>query len=110
MLENIKQFDINVKSLTERIQDQEKTLRDINREIGTNPEETLYTLRNSIEEYEQQEKELINKVEKELRIEKSRLDGEQGKLKHILSEHTDLREKGLAICPKCGQKVNFEKM
>lgn len=57
---------------------------------------------------ESTEERLRKIVDEELGGERRGLDGQIAKLSHQIEEHVELKKGGIAVCPKCGQRVDHE--
>jgi len=91
-----------------RRRDREEDLRRIYMEIGEQPEGRLADLRERLREIADLEERLQRRVDEGLGGERRELDGEIARLRHQVGEHLELRERGVAVCPKCGQRVDYE--
>jgi len=101
---------LQLEGLKERLKDREKDLADIYSRIGEAPESRLVEVEERRVKAVELETRLRDLLEKQLEVERRGLDGEIAALKHRINEHAELKETGVAICPKCGQKIDFEKL
>ena len=91
-----------------RRRDREKDLVGLYETIGEQPEQRLAELQEQRRTTAELEERLRTIVEKDLGGERRPLDGEIARLEHQLNEHQELKEQGVAVCPKCGQRVDYE--
>lgn len=96
--------------LRERQKDREKDLTEIYSRIGESPESRLAEAEERRMKTMDLENRLRDLLEKQLEVERRGLDGEIASLNHRISDHAELKEMGVAVCPKCGQKIDFEKL
>ena len=91
-----------------RRKDREKDLVNLYEAIGEQPERRLAELQERRRTAAQLEERLRLVVEEDLGRERRELDGEIARLEHQTGEHMELKEQGVAVCPKCGQRVDYE--
>ena len=91
-----------------RRRDREKDLVGLYEAIGDQPEQRLAELQGRRRAMVELEERLRRIVEEELGQRRRKLDGEIARLEHQIGEHLELREQGVAVCPKCGQRVDYE--
>ena len=91
-----------------RQQDRQEDLSGLYEEIGKQPERRSAELEDRRRAAAELEDRLRRIVEEDLGRERRKLDGDIARLEHQVSEHLELREQGVAVCPKCGQRVDYE--
>jgi exonuclease SbcC len=84
-----------------------KDLEDIQNSLGNSPEDRLDELRVGVMECKATENRLQNLVDKELGGERRDVAGEVSRLSHQINEHVTFKDKGLTLCPTCGQEINY---
>lgn len=77
-------------------------------DLGESPEDRRAELQAMRRSAEATEERLQQLVDVELGGERRTLDSEIALLSHQIGEHRELGEKGLTICPKCGQEIDYE--
>jgi exonuclease SbcC len=88
----------------QRYQDLQKLYED----LGESPEDRRAELQARRRSAEATEERLQLLVDAELGGERRTLDSEIALLTHQIGEHRELGEKGLTICPKCGQEIDYK--
>lgn len=106
----MEQKNLQLEVLKGRRRDREKDLLDIYTRLGESPESKLVELEERKAKSIELENRLREILEKQLEVERRTLDGEIASLKHRINEHGELKDAGIAICPKCGQHVDPEKL
>lgn len=91
-----------------RRKDREKDLVGLYGAIGKQPEQQLAEFQEQRRSMVALEERLQRIVDVDLGTERRELDAEVARLEHQIEEHLELKEQGVAICPKCGQKVDYE--
>jgi len=101
---------LKLEALRARIKDRERDLQDLYSRLGEEPESRLAELEERRAKAMELERRLQDILEKQLEVERRGLDGEIASLNHRIREHAELKEMGVAVCPKCGQRIDFEKL
>jgi len=91
-----------------RRKDREKDLVGLYEAIGKQPEQQLAEFQEQRRSMVALEERLQRIVDVDLGTERRELDADVTRLEHQVGEHLELKEQGVAICPKCGQKVDYE--
>jgi len=91
-----------------RRKEREKDLVSLYEAIGDRPEQRLAELQERRRATVELEERLGRIAEEDLGRERRELDGEVSRLEHQIGEHLELKEQGVAVCPKCGQRVDYE--
>ncbi len=91
-----------------RREDRERDLEEFQEDMGERPEEKREQLQANRRAAQATEERLQRLVDEELGSELRTLDAEKARLEHQIKEHAELREQGLMVCPKCGQKIDYE--
>jgi len=91
-----------------RRRDREKDLVGLYEAIGDQPDRRLAELQERRRAMVELQERLRRIVEEDLGPERREIDGVVARLEHQIGEHLELREQGVAVCPKCGQRVDYE--
>jgi len=91
-----------------RREDREIDLDELHKAMGERPEERREQLQANRRAAQATEERLQRLVDEDLGGELRMLDAETARLEHQIKEHAELREQGLTVCPKCGQKIDYE--
>ena len=91
-----------------RREDREQDLAELYEAMGERPEEKREELQADRRAAKSTEERLRRLVDEELGRERRDIDAEIARLEHEIKEHVELREKGLTVCPKCGQKIDYK--
>ncbi|KON29850.1 hypothetical protein AC482_05325 [miscellaneous Crenarchaeota group-15 archaeon DG-45] len=91
-----------------RRRERENDLVGLYQAIGDQPERHLAELQERRRTSVELEERLGRIVEEDLGQERRALDGDVSRLNHQIGEHLELKEQGVAVCPKCGQRVDHE--
>ncbi len=91
-----------------RRKDRERDLVGLYEAIGEQPEQRLAEFQERRRTIVELEERLQSIVEGDLGMERRDIDGEVARLEHQIGEHLELKEQGVAVCPKCGQQVDYE--
>ena len=108
--EEVESKRLRLEVLKGRQRDRENDLQELYSRIGEEPESRLAELVEKKAKSMELEARLQNILEKQLEVERRGLDGEITSLNHRITEHAELEEMGVAVCPKCGQEIDFEKL
>lgn len=76
--------------------------------IGEAPAARRSELEARLRAAEATEERLRKIADEELGRERRALDGQIARLSHQIHEHVELKKGGVALCPKCGQSVDYE--
>ena len=91
-----------------RREERERDLEGLYEGMGERPEEKREQLQADRRAAQATEERLQRLVDEELGGERRGIDGAVARLEHQIREHAELSEQGLTVCPKCGQKIDFE--
>ena len=91
-----------------RREERERDLEGLYEDMGERPEERREQLQADRRAAQATEERLQRLVDEELGGERRGFDGAVARLDHQIREHAELSEQGLTVCPKCGQKIDFE--
>jgi exonuclease SbcC len=85
-----------------------KDLEDTQGSLGEAPEERLDELRAGMMGSKSTEDRLQHLIDDELDRERRDIAGEVSRLRHQIEEHATFKEKGLTVCPTCGQEIDYK--
>ncbi|MFB0543872.1 MAG: AAA family ATPase [Candidatus Bathyarchaeia archaeon] len=108
--EEVEKKRLRLEVLEGRQRDREKDLQEFYSKVGEEPEIRLAELVGRRVKSVELEERLQSILEKQLEVERRGLDGEISSLNHRIKEHAELKELGVAVCPKCGQEIDFERL
>jgi DNA repair exonuclease SbcCD ATPase subunit len=91
-----------------RREDREQDLAELYEALGARPGERRQELQADRRAAEATEERLRRLVEEDLGGERRGLDAEVARLEHQVREHSEFREQGLTVCPKCGQEIDYD--
>ncbi|MCW4036435.1 MAG: hypothetical protein NWE75_04505, partial [Candidatus Bathyarchaeota archaeon] len=91
-----------------RREERERDLEVLYEAMGERPEERREQLQADRRAARSTEERLQRLIDEDLGGERRDLDGETARLEHQIREHTELREQGLTVCPKCGQEIDYD--
>jgi len=94
--------------LQEQRDKSELELSELLETIGQDPESRRQELQRRRQSAEVTEEILRRQLDESLGPEKIEVGSIITRLEHQVNEHVGLREQGLAICPKCGQEIDYE--
>lgn len=85
----------------------EENLRQIVEELEEDPDKLSEELEVQLQSAKNTEQRLQRLVDETLDPERIELGTSVSRLAHQVEEHAGLREQGLAVCPKCGQQIDY---
>jgi DNA repair exonuclease SbcCD ATPase subunit len=85
----------------------EENLRQIIEELEEDPDKLAEELEAQLQSAKNTEQRLQRLVDETLDPERIELGTAVSRLTHQVEEHAGLREQGLAVCPKCGQRIDY---
>jgi len=89
-----------------RMEDREQELEYILDSFGENPLSILSDITSQRDKALSTEERLSVMLDGALSVERRGLDGVIARLHHQISEHKELHDQGLTVCPKCGQSLD----
>ena len=84
-----------------------KDLEDTQSSLGEAPEERLDELQAGMMGSKSTEERLQRLIDDELGKERREVAGEVSRLRHQIDEHATFKDKGLTVCPTCGQEIDY---
>jgi exonuclease SbcC len=84
-----------------------KDLEDTQYSLGEAPEERLDELRAGMMGSKSTEERLQRLINDELGKERRDVAGEVSRLRHQIDEHATFKDRGLTVCPTCGQEIDY---
>jgi len=84
-----------------------KDLEDTQNSLGEAPEERLDELRAGMMGSKATENRLQRLIDDELGRERRDVAGEVSRLRHQIEDHAAFKDKGLTVCPTCGQEIDY---
>jgi len=91
-----------------RMEDREQELEYILDSFGENPLSILSDITSQRDKALSTEERLSVMLDGALSVERRGLDGVIARLHHQISEHKELHDQGLTVCPKCGQSLDHQ--
>ena len=91
-----------------RMEDREQELEYILDSFGGNPLSILSDITSQRDKTLSTEERLSVMLDGALSVERRGLDGVIARLHHQISEHKELHDQGLTVCPKCGQSLDHQ--
>jgi len=85
----------------------EENLRQIVEELEEDPDKLAEELEVQLQSAKNTEQRLQRLVDETLDPERIELGTAVSRLTHQVEEHAGLKEQGLAVCPKCGQQIDY---
>jgi exonuclease SbcC len=85
-----------------------KDLEDTQGSLGEAPEERLDELRAGVMGSKSTEERLQRLIDEELGRERREVAGEVSRLRHQIDDHAAFKDKGLTVCPTCGQEIDYK--
>jgi exonuclease SbcC len=84
-----------------------KDIEDTQSSLGEAPEERLDELRAGMMGSKSTEDRLQKLIDEDLSKERRDVAGEVSHLSHQINEHATFKDKGLTVCPTCGQEIDY---
>jgi DNA repair exonuclease SbcCD ATPase subunit len=85
----------------------EENLRQIIEELEEDPDKLAEELEAQLQSAKNTEQRLQRLVDENLDPERIELGTAVSRLAHQVEEHAGLKEQGIAVCPKCGQQIDY---
>jgi len=76
--------------------------------LGAAPDERLTELKSGMESSRSTEERLQHLIDQELDKERADVAGEVSRLRHEINEHAAFKDRGLTVCPTCGQEIDYQ--
>lgn len=78
------------------------------KELGQGPDQRRAELQAGLRSAQATEERLNQLLDEDLGRERRNYVGDMARLNHMIGDHTELKDQGVTICPKCGQEIDFE--
>jgi DNA repair exonuclease SbcCD ATPase subunit len=105
--ERLDNFRAEIEKLEMLREERIKDVEDTQNSLGEAPEERLDELRTGMMGSKSTEDRLQRLIDQELGMERREVAGEVSRLHHQIDEHATFKEKGLTVCPTCGQEIDY---